>query len=198
MHRRWPVEISVFVLLVVLGIGARVLLHERYPNFAPVAAIALFAGYYFRSGWLALAAPILVMALSNRLIEQGYSHWLIMASVYGCLALPVACRQVLRKYFNLEKGTMRQSWAACMGLVGCGLASSLMFFFVTNFAVWIVSDMYAHTGSDFVRCFVQALPFFRFTLAGDLTFALLFFGGHAACARIVAGNRSEATASSMA
>ena len=40
-------ELCVVVLLVGIGAGARVLLRD-VPNFAPVAGIALFAGYFFQ------------------------------------------------------------------------------------------------------------------------------------------------------
>ena len=50
----------VLVVLVVATVGLRLLLSD-IPNFAPVAAVALFAGYYFRNGWLAVLAPLSVM-----------------------------------------------------------------------------------------------------------------------------------------
>ncbi len=47
VNRRSIVACCVLVSLVALGVMTRVLLRD-VPNFAPIAALALFAGYYFR------------------------------------------------------------------------------------------------------------------------------------------------------
>ena len=59
-------------------------------------------------------------------------------------------------------------------IVGAAVASSLVFFLVTNLAVW--SAWYPHTTEGLARCFVRAIPFFINTLAGDLLFAGGLFG----------------------
>jgi hypothetical protein len=37
--------------------------------------------------------------------------------------------------------------------------------------------MYPQTGSGLVACYVAAIPFFQNTVAGDLFYAALLFGG---------------------
>jgi hypothetical protein len=37
--------------------------------------------------------------------------------------------------------------------------------------------MYAHTASGLAACYVAAIPFYQNTLAGDLLYAGLLFGG---------------------
>jgi len=49
------------------------------------------------------------------------------------------------------------------------LTSSLIFFFVTNFGVWLIG--YPNTIEGFIACFVAALPFFGWTIAGDLFYS---------------------------
>jgi hypothetical protein len=56
----------------------------------------------------------------------------------------------------------------------------VLFFLVTNFAHWWFFGMYAHTVAGLIECYVQALPFFRYTLTGDGLFAGMFFGAYAA------------------
>ena len=51
-----------FGLLVGSGVALRLTCHDL-PNFAPVAAIALFAGYFFRSMLLAACVPLAVRVL---------------------------------------------------------------------------------------------------------------------------------------
>ena len=53
----------------------------------------------------------------------------------------------------------------------CSLLASVLFFLVTNFGCWLWFDLYEHSVSGLVHCYAQALPFFRYTLAGDLVFA---------------------------
>jgi hypothetical protein len=65
------------------------------------------------------------------------------------------------------------------GLVGSSLASSIFFFVTTNFAVWAVGSYYSHTWTGLVDCYLRAVPFFRYTLAGDLFFASVLFTTYA-------------------
>ena len=65
------------------------------------------------------------------------------------------------------------------GLVTCSLAMSLLFFLTTNLGVWLWFNTYERSVAGLLQCYVQALPFFRYTLSGDLIFACLLFGSHA-------------------
>lgn len=175
MKQRTLLELLVFVGLVGSCAAVRVALQDL-PNFAPVAAVALFAGYFFRSGVLALCVPLSAMALSDLFIG-GY-HWQMMLTVYAMLALPVAARGSLRRYWQVGRDT-DSAWRPFAGLMTCSLAASVLFFLTTNFGCWLWFTLYEHSLSGLVHCYVQALPFFRYTLAGDLVFASVLFGGHA-------------------
>jgi hypothetical protein len=61
-------------------------------------------------------------------------------------------------------------------MLGAVVGSSLIFFIVTNFAVWLYFDLYTHTWSGLLDCYLQAVPFYRYTLAGDAVFATVLFG----------------------
>jgi hypothetical protein len=39
--------------------------------------------------------------------------------------------------------------------------------------------MYEHSLAGLLHCYAQGLPFFRYTLMGDLFFAVVLFGGYA-------------------
>ena len=173
MKRQTLVEVVVLTALIVLGAQLRIFFQDL-PNFAPVAALALFAGYYFRSWVMAMCVPLGVMVLSDAFLG-GYD-WRMMAVVYGMLAAPVALRSPLRRYLDLNRGGFAHAIAAVSGLVACSLGASLAFFFVTNFATWLWTDMYSHSVAGLMACYTQALPFFRYTLAGDLSFAVVLFG----------------------
>ena len=98
MKRPLMVELSVFVALIVAGVLIR-LAFEHLPNFAPVAALAMFSGYYFRRWTVALCVPFAVMMVSDWFIG-GY-HPVMMVTVYAMLAVPVCLRSLLRSRLRL-------------------------------------------------------------------------------------------------
>ena len=57
------------------------------------------------------------------------------------------------------------------------LSCSLIFFVTTNFAVWAFSGMYSLDMAGLTQCYVAALPFLKYTVAGDLFWAAVLFGG---------------------
>jgi len=188
--KRETVEQSMVALvLVAVTVGMRWVLRD-IPNFAPVAGVALFAGYYFRPLWLATLVPLSVMVISDQLLG-GYQP-LLMLTVYGLMATPVLLRGFVRQQFRLE-GKPRAVAGSLAGLLTCSLACSLLFFLATNLATWVVTPWYPRTASGLVQCYVNAIPFFRYTAAGDLLFAGLLFGGYA-LARAIANAAPAALA----
>lgn len=171
------VRLIIFSGLVAVGALSRIFFHEL-PNFAPIAAMALFSGYFFRSAKVAVLVPLLAMSLSDLVI--GSYDWRVMAVVYGALALPVAFREPLRKYLAIERGSASSAAVGVGGLLVCSLASSLFFFFATNFACWWTGSMYEPTWQGLVLSYQQGLPFFRYTLTGDLLFGAVLFSTYAA------------------
>jgi hypothetical protein len=165
----------IFAGLVIAGAGSRVFFRDL-PNFAPIAAMALFAGYFFRSAWVALAVPLAAMLASDAVIG-GY-EWQTMLVVYGMLALPVAFRLPARRWLQPNRASWSGAFATFAGLLTLSMVSSLLFFLATNLACWQWSEMYEHNLAGLTRCYTSALPFFRHTLLGDAFFAVALFGGH--------------------
>jgi hypothetical protein len=66
-----------------------------------------------------------------------------------------------------------------LGVGAAAIASSMLFFLVTNFGVWLVMDYYPKSLLGLGACYVAALPFFQNTVAGDLFYSGLLFGGFA-------------------
>ncbi|MBI2479363.1 MAG: hypothetical protein HYV60_12245 [Planctomycetia bacterium] len=98
--------------------------------------------------------------------------------VYASLALPVALRGVVRRSMSLKHNGLKSALATSAGLVTCALGSSLIFYLTTNLACWIWFDT-DHTASGLLHNYLSALPFYRYTVAGDLLFAFCLFGVHA-------------------
>ncbi|MEZ6118804.1 MAG: DUF6580 family putative transport protein [Pirellulaceae bacterium] len=189
-------NLSQMVLFVFIVAGAsvvRVQLSE-IPNFAPVAAVALFAGFLFSSRWLALATPLSIMLISDSFLG-GYD-WRLMVAVYGMLCLPVFFNRVIRQYFDLRTSSGIGTVTRVAGLVGCSLACSLAFFLVTNYVSWLT--WYQNGSTSLWQSYVQALPFFRYTVLGDLIFATLLFGVYAIAASLTTAGQKSATSMDVA
>lgn len=174
--QRSLIEFTALIVLVVAGAASRIWFRDL-PNFAPIAAMALFAGYFFRTAWLAMLVPVAAMLVSDAFI--GFYDWKLMAVVYGALTLPVALRPLLRHYLAIEPRRVRGVAQSLLGLMTCSLGCSLLFFAATNFACWYGSNWYPQTWQGLTACYVAAIPFFKYTLLGDLIFACLLFGGYA-------------------
>lgn len=152
---------ALFVFLIALDILMRLKGHA--PNFTPVAASALFAGFMFGNTMLATAVPILAMAAGDFVI--GSYDWHVMLVVYAAMALPVLLGRGLRG----NPGAAR--------IVTAAIAGSFLFFLTTNFAVWYWE--YARDMNGLLRCYEVAIPFFRNTVAGDLFWSGVLFTGYA-------------------
>jgi hypothetical protein len=187
--RPWAREAAAFAVLVGSGVALRMAGHAL-PNFAPVAALALFAGYFFRSALVALCVPLTVMAISDWFLG-GY-HWGVMVLVYGMLMFPVLLRGWLRQTFVLGHGRVSARLAPLAGLLSCALLSSILFFFVTNFGVWLGFTTYETSWSGLWQCYLAAIPFFRYTLAGDLFFAIVLFSSYALALSVAPSRRPAA------
>ncbi|MFH0805033.1 MAG: DUF6580 family putative transport protein [Patescibacteria group bacterium] len=152
--------VGMVTLFVVLAVVVRFVPHPY--NFVPVGALALFCGTYIRSRWGVLI-PVAVMAISDTIIGW---HSLVLFT-WGSYLLAGTVGWWVRRNRNL------------VGVVAGTAAGSVLFFVVTNFAVWAFTPLYTKTVAGLVQCFAMAIPFFRNTVAGDLFFVAAFFGAYA-------------------
>lgn len=163
------------VLLCAILVAALLRLVPHPPNFTPIGAMALFSGAYLGRRWLAFAAPLGALLLSD-LILGFYPG---VAFVYAATALAVLIGWTL---------TQRRSVA---GVASAAVASALLFFVITNVGMWLFSGFYPVTQVGLVACFVAAIPFFQNSLAGDLLFSALLFGGWALAERTIPALREQ-------
>lgn len=153
MAHFWIGALSLTVLL-------RLLPH--LPNFAPVGAFALFAG--FALPWRGLFLPIAALFASDFFI--GFYDVGVMASVYGSFALLSFLGRFLRGGSSFR-------------LFPASVFGSLLFYGVTNGAVWAFTPWYPKTGAGLLEAYVLGLPFLRNTMVGDLFYIGVFVGAYA-------------------
>jgi len=152
---------------VLLAAAMRLMPHP--PNFSPIAAMALFGGAYLGRRAIAFAAPLGALLLSD-VVLGFYPEAVFVYLSVGAIVL-IGCALEKRR-------TLLRVGAAAV-------AASVLFYLVTNFGVWLVMDYYPKTLAGVATCYVAAIPFFQNTLAGDLVFSALLFGGFALLERQV-------------
>jgi hypothetical protein len=170
-----PMNARILTLLAAIVAAAALRLVPHPPNFSPIAAMALFSGAYFGRRGIAFAAPLAAMLLSDAII--GFHSGMLF--VYAGVALIVLLGQVALSRVTLLR------------VGGAALAGSVLFFAISNFGTWLLSGMYPLDVSGLAACYVAAIPFFQNTLAGDLFYSGVLFGGFALLERMVPALRPQ-------
>ncbi|MEX0772790.1 MAG: DUF6580 family putative transport protein [Balneolales bacterium] len=152
-------RVLILFVIVLLAAATRLLPHP--PNFTPIAAIALFGGAYFSDKRMAFVLPLAVMILSD--IYLGYHG--VITFVYLCFAVTVYLGLGLRGKVSI------------LPVLGGAIGSSILFFVVTNFGVWLTGSWYPKSAEGLIMCYTAAIPFFHNTLAGTLVYSTVLFGG---------------------
>ena len=165
--------IRLITLTAIILTAALFRLVPHWPNVTPIAALALFGAATFERKWLGLVAPLGAMLLSDALIGFHGSMGAVYVSfgltwLLGVWALPE-----------------RRSGKLTVGRIAAtSITASVLFFLITNFAVWYGDSFYPQTLSGLITCYVAGLAFYNGTsfflngLAGDLFFSALLFGGY--------------------
>jgi len=128
-------------------------------NFTAVGALAIFAGAQFNDKRIALLMPLAAMALSDLFIGNGFD-----AVVYSGFIAMVVCGMLVNTRQNLPN------------LILSGIAGAVVFYLITNFALFYPVSMYPHNLSGIIASYVAALPFLNNMLAGNLIYGTLLFG----------------------
>ena len=160
--------------LIILAAFSRIIPHM--PNFSPLGAIGVFGVAHFSKKWLGVLIPITATWLSdlfiNNVIYAKYTTsfvWFYDGFYwqYGSYILIAIAAIFIVKKVNVQN------------VFTGALASSAIFFLISNFGVWISSTSYPHTFSGLMTCYAAGIPFIKGTILGDLFYAAILFGSYA-------------------
>ncbi|MBM4072187.1 MAG: hypothetical protein FJ271_25165 [Planctomycetes bacterium] len=170
----------VLICIVVLAAASRLVpAPYRIPNFAPMTMLALFCAAHFRSLWAAMLATPLAMLATDAVLEllpqlDWFGGWF-----HGGTGFYAGQWGVYLAYLLIAgAGLALRQRRTAINVAAVALASSLLFFFVSNFAYW-TTGAYPMTWDGLLLCFDMAIPFYRVSLLSDLIFGLVLFGGFA-------------------
>lgn len=160
LFSKWPpywTQGGFALVLIIIATLSRLLPHA--PNFSPINSIAVFAGAQFVSPLVAVAITLSSVFLSD--IFLGFHD--LMFVVYGALLVPVFIGTRLSRSAQPLQGVLAT------------LGSGVVFFLVTNFAVWLHGSLYPRTPQGLLECFSLAVPFYKNTFLSDLFYSLTLF-----------------------
>lgn len=156
----------VFVTVAILAAAATRLLHLP-PNFTAIGALALFSGACMPNRWLSLLIPMIAMFATDLVLGFHNTIW----AVYFAFTITTMLGWVISK--QQSAGSI-----ATMSIV-----SSLIFFFITNAAMWIVgffvpaSERFYSTSIEGLPLAIgSGIPFYANTLLSELLFGAILFG----------------------
>lgn len=139
-------KLNFIIILIGIAILSRLIPHP--PNFTPITAIALFSTIHFKNKILTYLIPIIGLFISDLILG------LSMVNLFVYLSF-IAITFIGFKFQKINNYSI--------------LLSSTTFFIVSNFGVWILG--YPKTIEGLILCYYMALPFFVYTIMGDLFYS---------------------------
>jgi hypothetical protein len=159
----------IFIISIIFAAAALRLL-PHWPNFTPVAAMALFGGVYFSRKYLAFLVPGVAMLLSDLVLGFHSS----MPAVYTAFALTVFIGMFVARKPKF------------VNIAGAAVLSTILFFLITNFSSWLINPIYPKNFGGLLESYIAGLvflndgnvgiSFFMNSLLGDLFYTGLLFG----------------------
>jgi len=140
---------KIVLLIIIFGVICRLIPHP--PNFSPVTAIALFGGLNFSEKRIAFSIPLIILFLSDLILGISVINLFVYTGFSIIVFLGTKIKSI--KFGNI-------------------ILSSFIFFLISNFGVWIIG--YPKNIEGLILCYTMAIPFFGYSIAGDLFFGYLF------------------------
>ena len=140
-------------------------------NFSPVGAMALFAGAYFNKQWKAFGFPLLMLFLSDFVLQQtvfkSYGNGILYGGwywVYGAFALMTLTARWLLKKITIKSFIL--SVLVCV----------FIHWTVTDIGVWYGSKIFSQNLQGYIDCLVVAIPYELRFLTGTIVYGIILFG----------------------
>ncbi len=164
-------NILLAIFLILLAASARVFNAQMHiPNMVPLAAIGLFSGAVIKDKrGLAFLIPLLGQFL-------GDVYFQLFTNVPGFYDLP----GMLFNYGALAGATalgMTMKQPKALSTIGYLFGASTVFFVVSNFG-FFVHGWNGYSFAGLTKTYIDAIPFYKYTILGDLAGGVVLFGGY--------------------
>lgn len=186
------------VMLVVVAVATRLIPH--WPNFTAVIAVSVLAGSFQSSRselWKSVLIPTLAMLISDLILGFHPTQLFVYLPIWATVILAhfVSNKPGFLKNYNISNssiytksvshkngiqnriGKMFEEAGSKLSFLSRGLFSALvgglLFFVVSNLGIWILGSYYEKSWEGLIACFVAALPFYGYQIAGDVVYTTL-------------------------
>jgi len=170
-----------FPVAIAISIACIFRLIPHYPNFTPMAAIAMMGGAYLSSGFMRFTVPFLAMLVSDYItVTTINAQWITPVEYFTSpetflVYLAVALMTLVGRWYGKNNQSLL-SGAQTARLGFASFASALIFFLVSNFGTWISGHGLEMSFSGLLGTYALGVPFFGYNIAGNLVYSFLFFG----------------------
>ena len=169
--KRNNVNIIVAFFLILMAVVARIVnANMHMPNFVPIAAIGLFSGAIIKDKrGLAFMVPLLGQFLAD-VYFQFFTHIAGFYDMKGQLFNYGALILVTAFGANMKQPKPASALAYIFG-------ASTIFFLVSNFG-YFAGGWNGYSFAGLVKSYTDGIPFFKYSLIGDMAGGVLLFGGY--------------------
>ena len=158
MKENYSKSTMLALALIFLAAASRLIPHP--PNWTVIGAISILSGAVIASPVLRILTPVFALFLSDLVLGLHSTMW----GVYLPVIVMVIISSGLLRKFTLTR------------IVASSLINSVLFFVVSNFAVWVDGILYPRTMEGLAQCYFMAVPFFHYQVLGDLISSATIFG----------------------
>jgi hypothetical protein len=140
-------------------------------NFSPVGAMALFGGAYFTTKWKAFAFPLLMLFISDLVLQQtvfkGHGNGILYGGwywVYAAFLLMTIAGRWLLKEVTVKSFILSTLFCVFIHWV------------ITDIGVWYGSTIFSQNVKGFIDCLLVAVPYEWRFLTGTVVYGIILFG----------------------
>lgn len=158
------------IFVIFLGIFYRLIPHV--PNFSPLYSISVFSSilpidldnkFNKLLKYISFLIPIVILFITDLIL--GFYKGMIF-NYLAFLSYSIFSYFIFNKYNKLSK--------TILGLI-LSVGSAIYFFIISNFGVWLLTDMYSKDLTGFILCYINALPFLKNSIISSIIFSILIF-----------------------
>ena len=85
--------------------------------------------------------------------------------------------RILQKLDDKYKDIRIKNWRI-VNVLGTSVLAAVVFFLVTNFAVWAGPGLFPKNATGLLACYTAGIPFFWNTVLGNIFFGSILFGAY--------------------
>ena len=163
-----------FLISLVIFVTAFARIIPHIENFTPVIALCIFSGLSLTGNKIKYVIPLLAVFISDLFLNiflYNLNHGIFLYE--GVIWQYISYILVILISSKLRKINIKYTAKVILLII----SMCLLFFIISNFGVWVSSDMYTHNIAGLLTCYLNAIPFFQGTFLGTIYFSIfLFFG----------------------